>query len=76
LSSAMDDAERERFDARWQELDLDDSWLPVPLHPWQWQQKIAIHFLAQLARGEMVELGEFGDEYLAQQSLRTLTNAS
>lgn len=24
----------------------------------------------------MVELGEFGDEYLAQQSLRTLTNAS
>lgn len=38
LSSAMDDAERERFDARWQELDLDDSWLPVPLHPWQWQQ--------------------------------------
>lgn len=32
--------------------------------------------LAQLSRGEMVELGEFGDEYLAQQSLRTLTNAS
>ena len=31
------------------------------------------HFLAQLSRGEMVELGEFGDEYLAQQSLRTLT---
>jgi aerobactin synthase len=31
---------------------------------------------SQLARGEMVELGEFGDEYLAQQSLRTLTNAS
>ncbi|HHA2290196.1 TPA: aerobactin synthase IucC [Enterobacter ludwigii] len=76
LASAMDNAERARFDARWQALDLDDNWLPVPLHPWQWQQKIAVHFLAQLARGEMVELGEFGDEYLAQQSLRTLTNAS
>ncbi|AWC85838.1 aerobactin synthase IucC [Enterobacter ludwigii] len=76
LASAMDNAERARFDARWQGLDLDDNWLPVPLHPWQWQQKIAVHFLAQLARGEMVELGEFGDEYLAQQSLRTLTNAS
>jgi len=72
----MDNAERARFDARWQALGLDESWLPVPLHPWQWQQKIAIHFLPQLARGEMVELGEFGDEYLAQQSLRTLTNAS
>jgi aerobactin synthase len=76
LASAMDNAERARFDARWQALGLDESWLPVPLHPWQWQQKIAIHFLPQLARGEMVELGEFGDEYLAQQSLRTLTNAS
>ncbi|MXG36490.1 IucA/IucC family siderophore biosynthesis protein, partial [Escherichia coli] len=62
LASAMDNAERARFDARWQALGLNDSWLPVPLHPWQWQQKIAIHFLAQLARGEMVELGEFGDE--------------
>ncbi len=76
LASAMDNAELARFNARWQALGLNDGWLPVPLHPWQWQQKIAVHFLAQLARGEMVELGEFGDEYLAQQSLRTLTNAS
>lgn len=68
LASAMDNAERARFDARWQALGLDESWLPVPLHPWQWQQKIAIHFLPHLARGEMVELGEFGDEYTAQQS--------
>lgn len=38
--------------------------------------KIALHFLPQLASGELVELGEFGDRYLAQQSLRTLTNTS
>lgn len=48
----------------------------MPLHPWQWQQKIALHFLPQLAEGELIELGEFGDHYLAQQSLRTLTNVS
>ncbi|WHP29653.1 aerobactin synthase IucC [Trabulsiella odontotermitis] len=76
LASAMDDSERRRFDAHWQAQGLDDNWLPVPLHPWQWQQKIALHFLPQLARGEITELGEFGDEYLAQQSLRTLTNVS
>lgn len=76
LASAMDESEYRRFTQRWQTLHLDDGWLPMPLHPWQWQQKIAIHFLPQLARGEMVELGEFGDDYLAQQSLRTLTNAS
>ncbi|WP_411752880.1 aerobactin synthase IucC [Serratia sp. (in: enterobacteria)] len=76
LNSAMDSGERQRFDRRWRELKLDHDWLPVPLHPWQWQQKIALHFLPQLASGELVELGEFGDRYLAQQSLRTLTNTS
>lgn len=76
LNSAMDAEERQRFDRRWHELELNDDWVPVPLHPWQWQQKIALHFLPQLASGEIVELGEFGDHYLAQQSLRTLTNVS
>ncbi|VEI65130.1 Aerobactin synthase IucC [Serratia quinivorans] len=76
LDSAMDSAERQRFDQRWRELKLTHDWIPVPLHPWQWQQKIALHFLPQLAEGELVELGEFGDNYLAQQSLRTLTNIS
>ncbi|CNI19953.1 putative siderophore biosynthesis protein IucC [Yersinia aldovae] len=76
LSSAMDSTERQRFERRWQELALNDDWVPVPLHPWQWQQKIALHFLPQLAERELVELGEFGDHYLAQQSLRTLTNVS
>lgn len=76
LDSAMDSAERQRFDRRWRELKLTQDWIPVPLHPWQWQQKIALHFLPQLAEGELVELGEFGDSYLAQQSLRTLTNIS
>ncbi|CDL83402.1 IucA/IucC family protein [Xenorhabdus szentirmaii] len=76
LDSAMDQSERQRFNKRWEELALNDDWLPVPIHPWQWQQKIALHFLPQLASEELVELGEFGDEYLAQQSLRTLTNVS
>lgn len=76
LNSAMDSAERQRFDRRWRELKLTHDWIPVPLHPWQWQQKIALHFLPQLAEGDLVELGEFGDSYLAQQSLRTLTNIS
>ncbi|MFE8046960.1 aerobactin synthase IucC [Brenneria goodwinii] len=76
LHSAMDDAELQRFRQRWQALALSDDWLPMPTHPWQWQKKIALHFLPQLAENEIVALGEFGDRYLAQQSLRTLTNAS
>ncbi|MCV5591941.1 IucA/IucC family protein, partial [Escherichia coli] len=59
-----------------QENGLDHTWLPLPVHPWQWQQKIATDFIADFAEGRMVSLGEFGDQWLAQQSLRTLTNAS
>jgi len=76
LASAMDDAELNRFRQCWQALSLDGHWIAVPVHPWQWQQKIAIHFLPYLARREIIDLGEFGDSYLAQQSLRTLTNVS
>ncbi|MFC3396682.1 IucA/IucC family protein [Brenneria rubrifaciens] len=76
LQSAMDEAEYQRFQQHWQTLGLTEAWLPMPVHPWQWQQKIALNFLPQLAQQEIVSLGEFGDRYLAQQSLRTLTNAS
>jgi len=76
LSAAMDEAEFTRFNQCWLEKGLDENWLPLPVHPWQWQQKIAPDFIADLATGQMIYLGEFGDQWLAQQSLRTLTNAS
>ncbi|SQC94049.1 Aerobactin synthase IucC [Cedecea neteri] len=76
IAAAMDEQELARFTQAWQASGLDDGWLPLPVHPWQWQQKIALDFVADLAEGKMVSLGEFGDQWLAQQSLRTLTNAS
>lgn len=76
LNAAMNEAEVARFTWRWREHGLDDSWLPMPVHPWQWQQKIAPEFITELATGQIIFLGEFGDRWLAQQSLRTLTNAS
>ena len=76
LTAAMDPQERARFHQAWQARGLDKSWHALPVHPWQWQQKIALDFVADLAEGRMVSLGEFGDRWLAQQSLRTLTNAS
>ncbi len=76
LSAAMDAQELARFHQHWQALGLDEHWLALPVHPWQWQQKIALDFVAELAEGKMLSLGEYGDQWLAQQSLRTLTNAS
>lgn len=76
LTAAINPQEFARFNQVWQDNGLDNDWLPLPVHPWQWQQKIALDFIADLAEGRMVSLGEFGDLWLAQQSLRTLTNAS
>lgn len=48
----------------------------IPVHPWQWENKIAITFAPDLARGDLVHLGEGPDDYRAQQSIRTFFNVS
>lgn len=56
-------------------LDLDDYHL-IPVHPWQWWNKIAVTFAADVARRHLVCLGPATDEYQAQQSIRTFFNLS
>jgi siderophore synthetase component len=46
----------------------------IPVHPWQWRNKIAVTFASELAEGRLVLLGEGHDEYQAQQSIRTFFN--
>ncbi len=67
----------ERFHGvlRAQGLDPAD-YLFVPVHPWQWWNKLAVTFAAEVARKHLVCLGEGEDAYLAQQSIRTFFNAS
>ncbi|MFC0600365.1 IucA/IucC family protein [Streptomyces palmae] len=48
----------------------------IPVHPWQWRNKIAVTFAAELAQRRLVHLGEGEDHYLAQQSIRTFFNTS
>ncbi|MEU9305951.1 IucA/IucC family siderophore biosynthesis protein [Streptomyces sp. NPDC048256] len=67
----------ERFDAVLREQDRDpDDYLLIPVHPWQWWNKLTVTFAAEIARGNLVCLGEGDDEYLAQQSIRTFFNSS
>ena len=47
-----------------------------PLHPWQWANKVAITFAPDLARRDLVLLGEGPDRLPAQQSIRTFYNVS
>jgi siderophore synthetase component len=56
-------------------LDPDDYHL-VPVHPWQWRNKIAVTFAPDLARRDLVHLGEGPDDYRAQQSIRTFFNTT
>ncbi|HEY8981228.1 MAG TPA: IucA/IucC family siderophore biosynthesis protein [Streptomyces sp.] len=66
-----------RFYARLRELGHDPAeFLLIPVHPWQWWNKLTVTFAAEIARGTLVPLGEGDDEYLAQQSIRTFFNRS
>jgi len=46
----------------------------VPVHPWQWVNRIVPLHAGDLARGRMVPLGGLGARYAPQQSIRTLAD--
>jgi siderophore synthetase component len=54
-------------------LDLDDFHL-IPVHPWQWQNRLSVTFAGEVAQRRLVCLGHGDDEYQAQQSIRTFFN--
>ncbi|MET7851078.1 IucA/IucC family siderophore biosynthesis protein [Streptomyces avermitilis] len=66
-----------RFSATLRDQGLDpDDYLLIPVHPWQWWNKLSVTFAAEVAQRRLVCLGEGDDEYLAQQSIRTFFNKS
>lgn len=46
----------------------------LPVHPWQWVNRIVPLHAGDLARGTIVDLGPAEPTYLAQQSIRTLAD--
>jgi siderophore synthetase component len=77
IASELDEATRQGFETRLTRLGLnfEDYWL-MPAHPWQWFNKLAITFAADVARRYIVCLGYGNDTYNAQQSIRTFFNAT
>ena len=53
-----------------------EDYLFLPIHPWQWFNKLANIFSPEVATGDLICLGYSPDQYLAQQSIRTLFNTS
>ena len=68
---------RDRFHRRLAALGLAaEDYLFLPVHPWQWTNKLAITFAPDVARRDLVHLGEGEDDHRPQQSIRTFFNAS
>ncbi|WP_299118876.1 IucA/IucC family siderophore biosynthesis protein [uncultured Tenacibaculum sp.] len=53
-----------------------EDYIFMPVHPWQWKNKIVAVFGADIAQKNIVLVGESDDKFSAQQSIRTLFNAS
>lgn len=77
IQQELGDADYRRFASilHAQNENLEDYWL-LPVHPWQWQERIACRFHPELATREVIWLGVGRDSYRAQQSIRTLANRS
>ncbi|NYD78281.1 IucA/IucC family protein [Arthrobacter cupressi] len=65
------------FDADLSARGLDpQDYLLMPVHPWQWENKLTVTFAAEIAQRHIVHLGTGEDTYQAQQSIRTFFNTS
>lgn len=80
LAASLDPVERLRLEEACLEACRQQGaersrYLLLPVHPWQWDNMVAPQFAGEIAAGRLLPLGQFGDGYLPQQSLRTLANA-
>ena len=60
------------FEKRLRDRGLDPvDYLYLPVHPWQWTNRLAVTFAPDVARQALVPLGEVAAAHRAQQSIRT-----
>ncbi len=53
-----------------------DSYVLMPVHPWQLDEIVGTLYAAELATGVIVPVGETSDRYVPHQTIRTLANVS
>ncbi|UII19032.1 GNAT family N-acetyltransferase [Fulvivirga ligni] len=77
LATELGDEVLNQFNDKLNSLDVNaDEYYFIPVHPWQWFNKLASIFSPDIANKRLIYLGKGGDQYLAQQSIRTLYNIS
>jgi siderophore synthetase component len=73
----LGDAELARFHEQIRDQEHEpDAYRFIAVHPWQWREATGPAYYRAFMDGRIIALGEGGDEYRPQQSIRTLANAS
>ncbi|GAB6261941.1 IucA/IucC family protein [Photobacterium sp. R1] len=77
IDSAMTEVEQEKLAQAFSAFEVNpQNYTLIPVHPWQWSQKLSLLFIREIAEKALLYLGEFGDYFLPQLSIRTLSNVS
>ncbi|MGH3651947.1 GNAT family N-acetyltransferase [Glutamicibacter sp.] len=81
LATELDPTERQRLDSALEAALFGTGYAAgdyifMPVHPWQWENRLSITFANDIARKHLIWLGSSVDEYQAQQSIRTFFNLS
>lgn len=77
LQIELGDYKLAKFKIKLENLGLNtEDYIYIPVHPWQWHNKITHVFAADIAQQNLIYLGEGDDFHSAQQSIRTLFNWS
>ncbi|MBX2858095.1 MAG: GNAT family N-acetyltransferase [Cellvibrionaceae bacterium] len=77
INEELDAATRQQFNSALSEkTEQPQNYYYLPVHPWQWYQKLVTLFAPDLATRDIICLGYGPDHYQAQQSIRTLFNRS
>ncbi|MYL49921.1 IucA/IucC family siderophore biosynthesis protein [Halobacillus litoralis] len=77
LKEELSVQERERFfsEVRKQNRNPEDYFF-FPVHEWQWKNQLIQNFPEEIAKKEIIAVGDGDDAYLPQQSIRTFVNRS
>jgi len=73
IESELDPSTLERLTAS---LADPSEYYLMPVHPWQWRNRIAVTFAGEIAQRRIVYLGDGDDLHQAQQSVRTFYNVT
>lgn len=75
LEQELREEERERFagEVEKQGCNAEDYYF-LPVHEWQWKNQLIQSFPEEIARKEIIAVGDGEDPYLPQQSIRTFVN--